>query len=140
MRQEGKAQKLRRGAARGGGAAPLQKLKPEPSEELQRLRARQDTGPALEVVARPRPEALGPPRPCRGRPPIGWIGGARVMDEVERAPEGMAVRLALSAQGAYDRVRWGIYAAARLRRVRVSIARVEGFVHVWRLTARHLGA
>ncbi len=88
----------------------------------------------LEVVPRPRVVSRG------GRRPIGWIGGACVIEAVERAPEGMAVRMALPEAVPYDRVRWGIYAAARLRRIPVSIAREGGFVHVWRLRSGMFGA
>ncbi len=87
----------------------------------------------LEVVPRP------PTRSGRGRRAVGWIGGLRVIEAVERAPEGMVVRMALPKEVPYDRVRWGIYAAARLRRVLVSIARQDGFVHIWRLGWRNPG-
>jgi len=55
------------------------------------------------------------------------------MDAVERAPEGMAVRMALPRRVPYDRIRWGIYAAARLRQMNVRVVRQNGCVHVWRL-------
>ena len=88
---------------------------------------------ALEIV--PRPVMV----PRGGRKPVGWMGGARVMEEVERAPAGMAVRMPLPEAVPYDRVRWGIYAAARLRRLPVSIVRQGGFVHIWRLGYQCLG-
>ncbi len=85
---------------------------------------------ALEVVPQP-PAGAG----RGGRTPVGWMGGARVMAEVERAPQGMAVRMALPQAVPYDRIRWGIYAAARLRRLAVRVVRQNGFVHIWRLEA-----
>ena len=92
-----------------------------------KMSTRQKGELALEIVPRPVMVARG------GRKPVGWMGGARVMEEVERAPAGMAVRMPLPEAVPYDRVRWGIYAAARLRRLPVSIVRQGGFVHIWRL-------
>ena len=94
--------------------------------DLPRLQVVGDRGLKLEIVPRP---AV----PRRGRKAAGWIGGMQVVAEVERAPAGMAVRLPLPEKVPYDRVRWGIYAAARLRGMAVSIAREDGLVHVWRL-------
>ena len=98
------------------------------AEALRRLEGGND---GLEVV--PRPPAAGG---RGGRPPRGWMGGARVVEEVARAPAGMAVRMALPEGVPYDRIRWGIYAAARLRQMHVSIVRLDGFVHVWRWGGR----
>ena len=86
--------------------------------------------PALELVPQPGEVQRG------GRKPDGWMGGAQLMAEVERAPHGMAVRMALPQAVPYDRIRWGIYAAARLRRMAVRVVRQNGFVHVWRAGGR----
>ncbi len=91
--------------------------------------ARRDEA-ALELVPQPREVQRG------GRKPDGWMGGAQLMAEVELAPHGMAVRMALPQAVPYDRIRWGIYAAARLRRMAVRVVRQNGFVHVWRVGAR----
>ena len=115
------------------------------------MRVRKNREPAAEA---PRPYGVSGyppgtdglevvPQPTiarRGRRAVGWIGGLRVIEAVERAPEGMAVRMALPKAVPYDRIRWGIYAAARLRRVPVSIARQGEFVHIWRLGWRNLEA
>ncbi len=98
------------------------------------MRKRKNSNMALELVQRPELVARG------GRRPDGWMGGAGMMDAVERAPEGMAVRMALPEQVPYDRVRWGIYAAARLRQMPVRVVRQDGFVHVWRVQRRGVGS
>lgn len=92
------------------------------------------TNDGLEVVPRPSASNLRGAR--GGRRPRGWMGGMRVVEEVVRAPAGMAVRMVLPEGVPYDRIRWGIYAAARLRGMHVSIVRLDGFVHVWRWGGR----
>lgn len=76
------------------------------------------------------------PRPGRvhrgGRLPEGWPGGLRVVEATAALAPGAALRFEVPPAVPVDRVRWGIYRAARLRGVRVSIARRGSELTVWR--------
>ncbi len=64
--------------------------------------------------------------------PDGWPGGMRVVEATARLAPGTALRFEVPPAVPVDRARWGIYRAARLRRVRVSILRRGSELTVWR--------
>jgi hypothetical protein len=77
------------------------------------------------------------PRPTQrrrggGRPPVGWPGGVRVVAATAALAPGTALCFDVPPAVPVDRARWGIYRAARLRGVRVSILRRGTQLTVWR--------
>ncbi len=84
----------------------------------------------FEKVPRPKQRRGG------GRPPVGWPGGVCVVAATGELAPGTALRFEVPPAVPVDRARWGIYRAARLRGVRVSILRRGTELTVWRKASR----
>jgi hypothetical protein len=69
-----------------------------------------------------------------GRLPDGWPGGLRVVQATAKLEPGAALRFEVPVTVPVERARCGIYRAARLHGVRVSIARHGSELTVWRRT------
>ncbi len=69
-----------------------------------------------------------------GRLPVGWPGGLRVVQATAMLEPGAALRFEVPVAVPMERARCGIYRAARLHGVRVSIAQHGNELTVWRRT------
>jgi hypothetical protein len=67
-----------------------------------------------------------------GRLPVGWPGGLRVVQATAMLQPGAALRFEVPVAVPMERARCGIYRAARLHGVRVSIAQHGSELTVWR--------
>ena len=85
---------------------------------------------SLEEVRRPARTTRG------GRLPEGWPGGLRVVQATATLAPGAALRFEVPPAVPVDRARWGIYRAARLRGVRISIVKRGSELTVWRQGSR----
>ncbi len=85
---------------------------------------------SLKQVRRPACTTRG------GRLPEGWPGGLRVVQATGSLAAGAALRFVVPPAVPVDRARWGIYRAARLRGVRISIVKRGSELTVWRNGSR----
>lgn len=85
---------------------------------------------SLEQVQRPARMPRG------GRLPEGWPGGLRVVQATGLLAAGAALRFVVPPGVPVNRARWGIYRAARLSGVGISIVKHGSELTVWRNGSR----
>lgn len=71
-------------------------------------------------------------RHAGGHLPQGWPGGKRIVQATADLEPGSALKFQLPETVPPNRARWGIYRAARLCGVRVSVVRCGSELTVWR--------
>ncbi len=67
-----------------------------------------------------------------GRPPYGWEGGVCVLRQLAALPKGKARKIILRDGLTYNRVRYGLYGAAKLLKMKIHVSSGGHFVWVWR--------